>query len=77
MLLGTYDTCYMVDMALSEIEKYRDSGPKLIYLMGRLDDTEYNYHYNNFIATGESFYTRHMMRRPPQCTDDERGGDED
>ena len=85
MLLGTYDACYMVDMTLREIEKYRDSGPKLIYLMGRLDDPEYNYHYNNFIATGESFYTRHMMRRSAGNGDcevakglkDERGEDED
>lgn len=36
---------------------------KNIYLMGRLDNKEFNYCYDNFIAEGDSFYTRYMMRK--------------
>lgn len=65
MLVGMYDAWYMVDMTFREIDKFETRGfaPKLIYMMDHLDDPERNYHYDNFIAEGESFYTRHMMRR--------------
>lgn len=32
-------------------------------MMGKLDDPIVNYHYNNFIADGESLYTKYLMKR--------------
>ena len=40
-----------------------DKYPKHIYMMGKLDDPIVNYHYNNFIADGESLYTKYLMKR--------------
>lgn len=73
LLVGSYDCYIMTDMTFREIEqsKERGNGPKLIYMMDHLDDPERNYHYDNFISEGESFYSRWMMRRTGGYDDDE------
>jgi len=65
MLFGISDSvCVLyripVDIAFC-IENNRY--PKILHMMDSLDNREKNYHYNNFIADGESFYTKYLMKR--------------
>lgn len=35
---------------------------KYTFMMGHISDPDYNMYYNNFVAEGDSFYRRHLMR---------------
>lgn len=63
--IGMYDACDAIDETVERIEQFREEGrgPKLGYVMGKLDQPDAYPYYDNFIAEGDSFYTRYLMKK--------------
>ncbi len=65
MLFGMTDSINVIYSIPIDIADYIENNkyPKILYMMGSLDNREMNYHYNNFISDGETFYTKHLMKQ--------------
>jgi len=61
---GAFQPIYTLAFTLrNEILTHRgERERKYTFMMGHISEPDYNMYYNNFVAEGDSFYRRHLMR---------------